>query len=25
MGVIAMKVFGQEQLVGAAAPEKLLT
>ena len=24
MGVIAMKVFGQEQLVGAAAPEKLL-
>jgi len=25
IGVIAMKVFGQEQLVGAAAPEKLLT
>lgn len=25
LGVIAMKVFGQEQLVGAAAPEKLLT
>ena len=25
MGVIAMKVFGQEQLVGVAAPEKLLT
>ncbi len=24
MGVIAMKVFGQEHLVGAAAPEKLL-
>src|SRR5262245_40894285 len=24
MGVIAMKVFGQEQLVGAAAPDKLL-
>jgi aryl-alcohol dehydrogenase-like predicted oxidoreductase len=24
MGVIAMKVFGQEQLVGAATPEKLL-
>lgn len=24
MGVIAMKVFGQEQLVGAAAPEQLL-
>jgi predicted aldo/keto reductase-like oxidoreductase len=24
LGVIAMKVFGQEQLVGAAAPEKLL-
>ena len=24
MGVIAMKVFGQEQLIGAAAPEKLL-
>jgi aryl-alcohol dehydrogenase-like predicted oxidoreductase len=24
MGVIAMKVFGQEQLVGAASPEKLL-
>ena len=24
MGVIAMKVFGQEQLVGAARPEKLL-
>ena len=25
MGVIAMKVFGQEQLLGAAPPEKLLT
>lgn len=25
MGVIAMKVFGQEHLLGAAAPEKLLT
>jgi len=25
MGVIAMKVFGQEHLVGAAAPAKLLT
>ena len=25
MGVIAMKVFGQEQLLGAAAAEKLLT
>lgn len=25
MGVIAMKVFGQEQLLGAAAPEQLLT
>lgn len=24
MGVIAMKVFGQEHLIGAAAPEKLL-
>ena len=24
MGVIAMKVFGQEQLIGAASPEKLL-
>lgn len=24
LGVIAMKVFGQEQLLGAAAPEKLL-
>jgi predicted aldo/keto reductase-like oxidoreductase len=24
MGVIAMKVFGQEQLLGAAAPDKLL-
>ena len=24
MGVIAMKVFGQEQLVGAAKPEELL-
>ncbi len=24
MGVIAMKVFGQEQLIGAAAPEKLI-
>lgn len=25
MGVIAMKVFGQEHLIGAAEPEKLLT
>jgi hypothetical protein len=25
MGVIAMKVFGQEQLLGAASPEQLLT
>ncbi len=24
MGIVAMKVFGQEQLIGSAAPEKLL-